>query len=784
MSLRCLTALLLVLLGGGRASAQRPAQLQARYRYWDAPLDSLRHVLATQHTDTARLRTLRHLLDVINPSRLQFTQDFAAEAAMLSTRLHRPEARAYCLLAAATQLRKTNLSAGLDSLRAAIAAMDERHHSVPTWVFGTRILYDDLERQQARRAFFEAKRTYYQQRGDTLNLAACYHALGDDYRYRGDFNRVIGCYLRAADLYRPFKRSGYNSALAATGIAYADWGNPARALHYLRLALAAPPALGRYPGGLNRALAQIYMRQRNYPAAWQALVRSMRPDPTTARADSVGAHRTHLFDLVLGLTLQGHVLLAQKRAADAEPLLRRAQYLGDSLHFPLTSVVGNFELDATWAQYYQAQGQLAHAEAAWQTAYRKARQRHSAPLRLAYLRELTRFYQGRGQYRPAATYGLAATLLADTLDTAQGAFHLANYEAEQADRAQQARITRLRQTQQLEEARAHRQRQVLLAVLGGAALLLGLAAALYYAFRRSERLKRLVTTQKQDLQAQRDQLDASLTDLRRTQAQLIQKEKMASLGELTAGIAHEIQNPLNFVTNFSEVSTELLAEAREERAKGGAADEALQDQLLGELGQNLSKITEHGQRAASIVRGMLEHARPSSGERAPTDLNVLCDAYLRLAYQGVLAKDNTFHAALVTDFAPGLPQIEAVAGELGRVLLNLFNNAFYAVHQRQQAGEAAYRPTLSVRTQQVGNRVAIRVSDNGTGMSQGVQAKIFQPFFTTKPPGEGTGLGLSLAYDIIVQGHGGTLAVESREGEGTTFRVELPVSDVAFPLPL
>ena len=321
-------------------------------------------------------------------------------------------------------------------------------------------------------------------------------------------------------------------------------------------------------------------------------------------------------------------------------------------------------------------------------------------------------------------------------------------------------------------------------MLGGAALLLGLAAALYYAFRRSERLKRLVTTQKQDLQAQRDQLDASLTDLRRTQAQLIQKEKMASLGELTAGIAHEIQNPLNFVTNFSEVSTELVAEVREERAKGGAADEALQDQLLGELGQNLSKITEHGQRAASIVRGMLEHARPSSGERAPTDLNVLCDAYLRLAYQGVLAKDNTFHAALVTDFAPGLPQIEAVAGELGRVLLNLFNNAFYAMHQRQQAGEAAYRPTLSVRTQQVGNRVAIRVSDNGTGMSQGVQAKIFQPFFTTKPPGEGTGLGLSLAYDIIVQGHGGTLAVESREGEGTTFRVELPVSGVAFPLPL
>jgi two-component system NtrC family sensor kinase len=772
MSKRYLTALFIaLLLSGGRAAAQRPAQLRARYHYWDAHLDSLRRVLATQRTDTARLRTLRHLLDVINPSRIQFTRDFAAEAAGLSTRLHRPEARAYRLLAAATQLRATNLSAGLDSMRAAIAAMDELHHPVPTWLFGTRILYDDLERQQARRAFFDAKRAYYQQRGDTLGLAACYHALGDYYGYRGDFNRAIGCFLRAADLYRPFKLAGYYNALAAAGIAYADWGNQARSLHYLRQVLAAPPALAPDLGYPNRTIAQIYLRQRNYPAAWQALARSMRP--TSGHTDSVGEYRLHLFNLAHGLTLQGEVLLAQGRAAEAGPLLRRAQYLGDSLPLPLTSVVGNFELDATWAKYYLARGQAARAEAAWQTAYRKARHRHSAPLRLVYLRNLAQYYQGRGQPRPAATYALAAALLADTLANAQGAFHLANYEAEQADRAQQARIAGLRQTQQREEARARRQRRVLLAVLGGAALLLGLAAVLYHAFRRSEHLTRLVTAQKQDLQTQRDQLDASLTNLRQTQAQLIQKEKMASLGELTAGIAHEIQNPLNFVNNFSEVSAELVEELAAAQQRP-TRDAALATELLADLRQNLGKIAAHGRRAAGIVRSMLEHSRASTGERLPTDLNALADEYLRLAYQGLRAKDKGFSATLTTDFAPGLPLAEAVGADLGRVLLNLFNNAFYAVQQRQQASEAAYVPTVSVRTRRVGQQVEMQVADNGTGMPPAVQAKIFQPFFTTKPTGEGTGLGLSLSYDIVTQGHHGTLTVESQVGQGSTFHVCLP----------
>jgi len=269
------------------------------------------------------------------------------------------------------------------------------------------------------------------------------------------------------------------------------------------------------------------------------------------------------------------------------------------------------------------------------------------------------------------------------------------------------------------------------------------------------------------------QLQRSLTDLRATQAQLIQREKMASLGELTAGIAHEIQNPLNFVNNFAEVSSELMAELREAQAAGDAEEVTA---LAEDVTQNLGKITEHGKRAAAIVKGMLEHSRTSTGERVLTDINALCDEYLRLAYQGLRAKDKSFNATLNTDFAPGLPLVEAAGADLGRVLLNLFGNAFYAVQKRQQTGESCYKPTVSVSTQQVGRAVEIRVRDSGTGMPESVKAKIFQPFFTTKPTGDGTGLGLSLSYDIVTQGHGGTLTVESQPGNFTEFLISLPLN--------
>lgn len=294
-------------------------------------------------------------------------------------------------------------------------------------------------------------------------------------------------------------------------------------------------------------------------------------------------------------------------------------------------------------------------------------------------------------------------------------------------------------------------------------------------------LERIVMERTAEIMTQKDELTQALAELQATQAQLIQSEKLASLGELTAGIAHEIQNPLNFVNNFSELSVELIKEIQDERQKTSEEqDEALINELLADLAQNQEKTNHHGKRASSIVKGMLEHSRMSTGVKELTDFNKLADEYLRLSYHGLRAKDKNFQADYKLVIDENLPQINAVPQDMGRVLLNLINNAFYAVNQRAHNSDKTrslaevYSPSVTISTQNIDNQIVIKVSDNGTGMPEGVRAKMFQPFFTTKPTGQGTGLGLSLAYDIVTKGHGGTIECDSVTGEGTTFTVKLP----------
>jgi len=246
---------------------------------------------------------------------------------------------------------------------------------------------------------------------------------------------------------------------------------------------------------------------------------------------------------------------------------------------------------------------------------------------------------------------------------------------------------------------------------------------------------------------------------------------MASLGELTAGIAHEIQNPLNFVNNFSEVSSELLDEMNQELAMGNGQ---LAKEIADDVKQNLEKILHHGKRADAIVKGMLQHSRASSGQKEMTDINALADEYLRLAYHGLRAKDKNFNAKFVTDLDDCIGKINIVPQDIGRVILNLINNAFYAVTEKKKLSADSYEPKVIVSTKRVNDKVEIKVADNGNGIPQKVLDKIFQPFFTTKPTGEGTGLGLSLSYDIITKGHGGELRVETKEGEGSVFIIQLP----------
>ncbi|MBZ0327941.1 MAG: two-component sensor histidine kinase [Altibacter sp.] len=268
-------------------------------------------------------------------------------------------------------------------------------------------------------------------------------------------------------------------------------------------------------------------------------------------------------------------------------------------------------------------------------------------------------------------------------------------------------------------------------------------------------------------------LSRSLEELKTTQAQLIQSEKMASLGELTAGIAHEIQNPLNFVNNFSEVSKELLDEMKEELENGNLEDV---NEIANDVIANLEKINHHGKRADGIVKGMLQHSRSSSGKKEPTDINILVDEYLRLAYHGLRAKDKSFNATLETNYGDNIGEIEIIPQDIGRVILNLITNAFYAVNERIKTETSNYKPTVWATTSKEGNRILILVRDNGKGMPESLKEKIFQPFFTTKPTGEGTGLGLSLSYDIV-KAHGGELQVSTKENKGTEFIISIPITN-------
>ncbi len=300
---------------------------------------------------------------------------------------------------------------------------------------------------------------------------------------------------------------------------------------------------------------------------------------------------------------------------------------------------------------------------------------------------------------------------------------------------------------------------------------------------RTEKVKRttaiLLEETIQELELKRKAVEESnvtlqklLEDLKATQAQLIQSEKMASLGELTAGIAHEIQNPLNFVNNFSEVSNELLDEMTEQLEKGNAEEAKA---IAHEVKMSLDKINLHGKRADGIVKSMLQHSRTSTGKKEPTDINALADEYLRLAYHGMRAKDKSFNAAMRTDYDESIGLIKIISQDIGRVILNLITNAFYAVTEKKKLIPEGYEPTVTVSTKKINSNVKITVRDNGTGIPQKALDKIFQPFFTTKPTGQGTGLGLSLSYDIVTKSHSGELKVETKEKEYTEFSIILPV---------
>lgn len=353
-------------------------------------------------------------------------------------------------------------------------------------------------------------------------------------------------------------------------------------------------------------------------------------------------------------------------------------------------------------------------------------------------------------------------------------FNTATLEYAMQLQKQSGQIATLVKQNELQEINIAKQKLTRNVLIGGVAILLIFAFVLAFNNKQRRRLNKLLSRQKKEIETQKQSVEKTLIELKATQSQLIHSEKMASLGELTAGVAHEIQNPLNFINNFSEVNADLMKELKEELEKGNIEDVK---SIASDIIENERKILHHGKRAEGIVKGMLQHSRKSAGKKEPTDINALCEEFLRLTYHNVNEKDKNFYAAYSTELDKHIGRIHIVPQDISRVLVNLYNNAFYSTNEKLKAKNLKhedFKPMVSVETKKKDNKIEIIVTDNGNGIPASIIDKIFQPFFTTKPTGQGTGLGLSLAYDIITKEHNGNISVESNEGEGCRFIIQLP----------
>ncbi|QIP15657.1 tetratricopeptide repeat protein [Spirosoma aureum] len=604
-------------------------------------------------------------------------------------------------------------------------------------------------------------------------MAFAYTILGGCYSSKSDYPKALAAHLSGLKIAEELKDKDLIAGITGNvGNIYSTLGNYPQALAYYKKALKGHEELGNKEGVVLwlSNIGGLYSEQGEYAKALDYRLKSLKLNEAMGfrgvdkelNLDNVGQSYLNLADYPQALTYLQNGLKLSNANRNKKILVR--SYNNLSQLYLKIAIDSNATFLTTLLRSDKAKT-LNKANAYIDSAVVLAKELGNLPY-------LYGAYQTRSQIQDALGEPQAAlasyqdfiktkALVINQQNSNQIAVATLQYEFDKKE-------TAFKFEQQLSAVQLQQQQQQRIYLLGGMGLLAVLLGLLVFGYTQKQKANTVINQKS-------NQLEQSLSELKATQTQLIQKEKMASLGELTAGIAHEIQNPLNFVNNFSDVSTELVDELKDGPfQKLPDSEKEYAAEILGDLTQNLQKITLHGGRASAIVRGMLEHSRSSTGDREPTDLNALVDEYLRLTYQGQRTKDKTFNCELVTDFDGHLGKVELVAAEMGRVLLNLYNNAFYAVGEKQKLAPAGYQPTVTVSTHQFDGQLQIRVSDNGTGMPESVKAKIFQPFFTTKPTGEGTGLGLSLSYDIVTKGHRGSLTVESQEGEGTSFVIQLP----------
>ena len=711
---------------------------------YDCDYDSLRNQLPLVKTDTEKAKLLMLLID-LSPL-TDTTLEFIDQLVRIDGKIKGLDTEPYKLIRQALiSLKKKDDSAALDYYKKAIVLFDKKKKIITSLLYSIRVIYNQLNQREERFKFYTDKLNYYRLNGPVENTAPCYHALGGSYTLKADYNQSISNYLRAAEIYQKFSKRSYYNSMSVVAVRYGAWGNIERSLYYSEVCKQIAAGLDTTLSGYhNLSLSKIMLTQNKFAEALDYAQKINLAIP----------NETNIY-YAIGLAQKSLIYTQMGKPQEGFTSLMKAVHLGDSLYPKLSNTSGYFELEYALFKYYSATNKFTDAEKFLLKAYAKSVEEKVTDLQIKYLRDVVSFYLDHSQPEKARGYSSAYFKLSDTLNTNQNRFNIAQYEIEQKESEQNKKLSVLQQERAVQEATI-KQRNLILWISLGAILLI--AASVIFLYRQ------LVINKK------------VLQSLGKTQRQLILSEKMASLGELTAGIAHEIQNPLNFVNNFSEVSIELIEEVKSEKLKAESErDSELESELLDDISQNLQKIAHHGKRADGIVKGMLQHSRASStSNQEPTDINKLADEYLRLAYHGLRAKDKTFNAAMDTDFDETIGNINIIPQDIGRVILNLITNAFYAVDEKKKHIVTDYEPTVSMSTKKVGDKVLIFVKDNGNGIPEKILDKIFQPFFTTKPTGQGTGLGLSMSYDVI-KAHGGELRVETKEGEGSSFIVQLPI---------
>jgi signal transduction histidine kinase len=570
-------------------------------------------------------------------------------------------------------------------------------------------------------------------------------------RNTGNYPKALQLFLEALKIAEAIgDKAIVASTLADMSSVYADQGDERQAIAYTYKALLADKSLGNQRSVLTSLLnlGDSYENLNMLDSAKAYTTQGYELAMQMNRTTSIGVALNNLGNIYSKLNQK---TLAMSYYRQGIPFLKEVG-LDDGLCESYLGMADLFrKAGSRDSSLYYAKQSLAIAQNAGLTSYV-----------LQASNFLTSYYTAMHNVDSAFFYQSATIAAKDSLfsQEKQQEFRRLSYDES------------LRQ-QQIEEAKKEAQTQLKFNMLfGGLGTLALVAFLLYRNNRQKQKANGALQKQKHEIEDQRDQKDKALANLKATQQQLIQSEKMASLGELTAGIAHEIQNPLNFINNFSEVTIEQLDDLQNAAANGQHEEVTT---ITSEMRSNLSKVVNHGKRADAIVKGMLQHSIGSAGQKEPTRINILTHEYLKLSYHALRAKDKAFQATIETHFDESLGKINIMPQEIGRVLLNLFNNAFYAVYEKKKQLNGNYEPVVTVSTKREDNHTTITVKDNGTGMPPKVADKVFQPFFTTKPTGEGTGLGLSLSYDIVTKGHGGSLTVTSTEGEGSGFVVQLPL---------